>query len=132
MPGSVPNASPSTVLPHSACAAYTQARSFSMEANDYADGRRERSLLVATSRRRWDLSKPLTASQLGTLRAFFEARGGSAEAFYFYDLWDVPSAVYDASGAATLGRVTVRFEGRFQQTANWPRCAAAFAIVEVN
>lgn len=132
MPGSVPNATPTTVMPHSLCSAYTQSRAYGMEALDYADGRRERRLLTTTSRRRWDLSKRLTAAQLATLRAFFEARGGAAETFYFYDIWDVRTAVHDPTGAATLGRVTVRFDGAFSQSANWPRSEANFALVEVN
>lgn len=119
-------------MPHAMCRAYTQVRQIDMEHVDYSDGTRERALLVATSRRRWQMSRILGAAALSVHRAYFEARGGRAEPFYFYDLIDERSAVYDPTGVATLGRRTVRFDAPWSQSAAWPRSLASIQLIEIN
>jgi hypothetical protein len=86
--------------------------------NEYANGESQRRVIlgVGNSRKAWRLSKRLTSAQLATLRAFFEARRGGLEPFYFYDPWDTsPKFTPDPTGAATTGRYTVCFRGAWSQ-----------------
>jgi hypothetical protein len=83
----------------------------------YVDGTSQRQLLTGTSRRSWKFAKRLTPSQLSTLRTFYQACNGNQVAFYFYDPWET-SPLYggDPTGAATVGRHTVRFNSGWTQS----------------
>ena len=132
MPGSVLNAAPSTVLPKSLCRAFVHDRAYEVLENEYPDGASQRSRITLTSRKRWRLAKRLSASELGTLRAFYEARKGGHEPFYFYDPYETsPLFSHDPTGGALPGRYTVRFEGGWGQAA-WPaRLDCEIALVEL-
>lgn len=85
MPGSVQSAAPATVMPWSLCRAFVHSREYAVLGNDYRNGESQRDKLTATSRKRWHLAKRLKPADLATLRAFYEARNGPHEPFYFYD-----------------------------------------------
>jgi hypothetical protein len=132
MPGSVENAVPTTVFPHSLCRAFTHAREYVVLENEYANGESQRSTLAATSRKRWRLGKRLTPALLQQLRDFYDARHGPQEPFYFYDPWDTsPKFSYDPTGQSTTGRYTVRFEGTWEQMAGIGRADCGITLAEV-
>jgi hypothetical protein len=130
MPGSVSNAAPTTVLPWSLCLAFAHTREFAVLDNEYKNGESQRGKLVETSLKSWPLAKRLTPTLLATLRAFFDARKGSTEPFFFYDPWD-SGFTYDATGVQTLGRYTVRFEGTWNQTVGIGRADVDISLVEL-
>lgn len=131
MPGNVSNAAPTTVLPLSLCTKFVPSREIAMDENSYADGESQRALLVATSRKSWKLSKRLAPTALATLRAFYVARNGPQQPFYFYDPNDSGFS-YDPTGAATVGRYTVRFDGPWAQVIGLGRADVSdIALVEL-
>ena len=132
MPGSIQNAVPATVMPQSLCRAFMHAREYAVLENEYLNGESQRSRLADTSRKRWHLSKHLTATLLQQLRDFYDARKGPEEPFYFYDPYEtVPKFSYDPSGVATQGRYTVRFDGVWEQSVDLRRADIEIALVEL-
>ena len=70
--------------------------------------------------------------QLDALRAFYDARSGPTEPFYFYDPYDTnPRFSYDPTGLVTVGRYTVRFEGDWNQLTALGRSELNITLVEV-
>jgi len=132
MPGSVENAAPSTVLPWSLSRAFVRSQDYPVLENEYRNGESQRSVQATNSRKRWRLSKRLPPAQLQALRDFYEARKGPQEPFYFYDPWDTnPKFSYDPTGQATQGRYTVRFEGRWEQSAGIGLIEVSVELVEL-
>jgi hypothetical protein len=132
MPGSVLNAAPATVLPQSLCRTFVHERAYPLIENEYKNGESQRSVLATNSRRRWRLAKRLTPAALQTLRTFFDARNGPTEPFYFYDPYDTnPRFSYDPTGAVTVGRYTVRFNGDWSQSTGLSRAEVEITLVEV-
>jgi hypothetical protein len=132
MPGSVLNAAPATVLPQSLCRTFVHERAYPLIENEYKNGESQRSVLATNSRRRWRLAKRLTPAALQTLRAFFDARNGPTEPFYYYDPYDTnPRFSYDPTGVVTVGRYTVRFNGDWSQSAGLGRAEVEITLVEV-
>ena len=132
MPGSVQNAVPVAVFPHSLSRAFGHAREYIVIENEYRNGESQRSRLVETSRKRWRLSKRLTAAFLQQLRDFYDARKGPEEPFYFYDPWDTsPKFSHDPTGGATAGRYTVRCEGYWEQMVGMGRADIEITLIEL-
>ena len=132
MPGSLENAVPAAVLPQSLCRAFVHAREYPVIDNEYRNGESQRSVTASTSRKRWRLAKRLNAAQLQALRAFYEARNGPAEPFYFYDPYETsPKFSYDPAGQAVQGRYTVRFNCEWNQSASPGRGDVEIELVEV-
>lgn len=136
MPGSVANASPTTVMPQTLCSAFVESREWSVEINEYVDGSSQRTARTTTSRKRFQIGKRLNATQLLALRTFWDARKGPVEAFYFYNPFEasVGAAIgsnYDPSGVGTTGRYRVRFEGAWQQQMGMARGEASVELVEL-
>lgn len=132
MPGNVQNAAPSVVLPQSLCRSFVHERAYPLIENEYKNGESQRSVLATTSRKRWRLAKRLTPSALQTLRAFYDARGGTVEPFYFYDPYETnPKFSYDPTGQATTGRYTVRFNGDWQQSSEPGRSDVQIELLEL-
>jgi hypothetical protein len=101
-------------MPYALARAFRQERSRPADLNVYASGEVQRSLLTATSRKRWVLALPLTAAAKEAMLQFFLDQGGGMIEFLFYDLFEtVPKFSYDPTGAAVAGRYTARFEGRW-------------------
>ena len=133
MPASVANAAPSEVFPASLYSAFGRSQEYLVDVNEeYPDGSSQRAVRTSTSRKSWMLAKRITAAQLATLEAFYLARKGATEAFYFYDLWETsPLFTPDPTGAAVIGRYTVRFDGYFESLMGIGRVEAQFSIVEL-
>lgn len=117
MPGSVANAVSIGVMPFSLCTMFAASRQWSCDINEYPDGSSQRLYRTTTSRKRWEMSKRLSPAQneveLGT---FWNLCDGRTEAFYFYDLLDDKTAVYDATGTALTARYLVRFDNDWIQS----------------
>lgn len=100
--------------------------------SEYRDGGSQRSVFASTSRKRWRLAKRLTAAQLAELRAFYQARKGSTEPFYFYDPWETnPKFTYDPTGGSPVGRYTVRFQGSWSESAGLGRAVVQIELTEL-
>jgi hypothetical protein len=129
MPLNVQNAAPLLVMPFSLCTQYRRSQQYQVIANDYKNGESQRSAQTTTSRKSWDLSKRLMPALLAAQRAFFESVRGPYLPFYFYDVYETtPRFQYDATGAATAGRYTVRYV-----TTQWaPSVGIARADVSVS
>jgi hypothetical protein len=134
MPGNVANAAPVAVLPQMLCTAFQQTREIALQGNEYRNGESQRALQVSSSRRKWVLAARLSASALAALRSFYLARRGGTEPFYYYDPFAVVpiGSNYDPTGASSAGRVTVRFEGPWQQSMGIARTDIQVQLVEVN
>lgn len=112
MPGSVQIASPVGVLPQALFTAFSQISEYACLANTYANGEYQALALVSEYRGRWKQTRRLTPAVMQTLLTFFLAHNGPQIPFYVYDpLLTSPQFSYDATGTATTGRFTVRFEG---------------------
>ena len=132
MPGSVANAAPSEVLPHSLSRAFARSQEYVVLDNQYRNGESQRSALVSTSRKRWRLAKRLAPGALGDLRDFYDARNGPQEPFYFYDQYETsPKFTPDPTGQAIPGRYTVRFEGSFDQNIGIGRADVEIQLMEI-
>jgi len=132
MPGSVPNATPSTVLPQSLSRAFVHSREYPVVENEYRNGESQRAALAGNSRKRWRLAKRPTPAQLQSLRDFYEARKGPQEPFYFYDPYETnPRFSYDPTGQAVAGRYTVRFDNDWQQSCGPGRSDVEIQLVEI-
>jgi hypothetical protein len=132
MPGSVQNAAPAAVLPQSLSRAFVHAREYPVIDNEYRNGESQRSIKASTSRKRWRLAKRLTPGQLQALRAFYEARSGPAEPFYFYDPYETnPKFSYDPAGQAVPGRYTVRFNCEWSESLSLGRAEVEIELLEV-
>lgn len=132
MPDSVAAVSPTTVLPYSLAKDFQQIRMYAVDQNRYPDGTVQSSVISSSSRKRWILGRPCTAAQLAALRAFFIARTGQAQEFWFYDPSEtIPKFSYDNTGVATVGRYAVRFDGQFQQSLKSGPKPAQFALIEI-
>lgn len=105
-----------------------------MDLNVYANGEVQRSLLTATSPKRWVLALPLTAAAKEAMLQFFLGQGGGTIEFLFYDLFEtVPKFSYDPTGADVAGRYTVRNEGLWQSALRAGDLAgdASFGLIDV-
>jgi hypothetical protein len=121
-----------TVLPQSLSRAFGHAREYPLVGNEYRNGESQRSVLTATSRKRWTLQKRLTSTLLAELRAFYEARKGRMEPFYFYDPYEThPRFSYDPAGQQTAGRHTVRFNCDWEQATGPGRCDVSIELIEL-
>lgn len=127
MPGSVANASPTSVFPQTLCTAFAEIRDFPLLISEYHDGTRQRGQLGSTSRRTFKQSKRLTAAQNTTLKTFWDSVSGGLLPFLFYNPFEPGSGAigsnYDATGNNTQGRYTVVFRGGWQQTTELGRTA---------
>ena len=124
--GNVANAVPSGVMPASLCTAFTEMREYAALQNEYHDGTLERGLLAQTSRRTFKLTKRLSATDLATLKSFWDQKDGGMVPFFFYNPFDVASGQqigsnWDSTGNSTQGRVTVVFRGNWSQSTGLAR-----------
>lgn len=120
-------------MPLSLSMLFEQQRDFASRENEYALGEVQVRSMVTTSRKSWRLSKRLTPADYDTLLAFFHARGGPAQPFYFYDGTETsPKWGWDATGVSTTGRYMVRFlNQRWAAEQSLPRHTVDIEIGEV-
>lgn len=126
--GSVANAAPVTVMPASLCTAFAESLEVVALGVEYHDGTLERSRLAATSRRRFRLEKRLSTAALTALAAFWAARRGELEPFYFYH---GKEGAHDPTGVSTAGRYTVRFASAWSESWGMARADVALELVEL-
>lgn len=132
MPGLVSAANPTTVMPLSFSVAFVRSQEYPVRATVYPDGTYQATVQATTSRKRWRLVKRLSASAVQDLRNFYDARKGKVEEFYFYDPYETnPKFSYDATGVATVGRYTVRFDMPWSQGVGIRRSEVEVQLVEV-
>ena len=128
MPSSLQLAQPATVLPWSLCSSFQANYYWPVVTSElYPDGRVQQLVQAAQPRHSWSLSKKLAYTDWATLKAFYEARKGGLEPFYFY-----PERLhYDATGVSTTGRYTVRFNGQLQMQYNFSRFLISLQLMEI-
>mgnify|MGYP000308328220 FL=1 len=133
MPGSVAAASASAVLPLFISVSFEHARQWGVEDNTYVCGDSQCRTLTTTSRKTWRLTKRLTPDQWDDLLAFWIARNGTLDPFYFYDGTETtPRWTWDATGVSTTGRYTVRFGNtRMVGTLSIPRSETEIELIEI-
>jgi hypothetical protein len=132
MPGSVANASVSTVLPQWLARSFVRADEWRVDQNVYQNGEVQSRTQVTAQRLRWTAEPILTADELEDLKDFWLATLHGA--FYYYDPYEAAGAIgsnYDGTGSATTGRHKVRWEGAWQQTMNLGRFTVRLGLVEV-
>lgn len=130
MPGNVSNAAPMTVLPQVLCAFFERASGWRVEENEYANGEWQAQSMVTAPRYSWRLAAILDAAASAALAAFYLARKGEAEPFYFYDPYFAGFA-HDPTGVATEGRFTVRFVGSLSQPLALGRAQINLELVQL-
>ena len=125
MPGTLAYAAPTAVLPSNLCTSFVEPRAWPNVANDYADGNFQVRTDGANPRHSWNLSQRIPYATWAALKAFYNSV--HLGPFYFYP----NPANYDATGASTTGRYTVRFDGQFPSTYNMPRWDVSFSLLEI-
>ncbi len=135
MPGYVSPANPVTVLPKALSTIFSSTLDFPNLQSIYKSGEYQALPLVQNERRSWKQQRRLAHTEADALMAFYRARGGAAEAFWFYDPLLAAGEVgtnWDATGAPAAGRFAVRFEGPMKQAMNAPgRLTHDFALREL-
>lgn len=133
MPLNLAAAAPATVLPAALASAYERTDSYEVRISEYPSGESQRDVAASSLRRTWSLARSLRPAAYAALLAFYAARKGSLEPFFFYDPFDTaPFGSHDATGVATTGRYTVRFAGSLTATFGAPgRPEGRFGLVEV-
>ena len=131
MPGSVANAAPSTIFPVSLSAGFVHSREYPMVENQYRNGESQRQRLADTNRKSWRIRKRhMKQTDWEALQAFWTARRGPSQPFYFYDPWET-SPKFTMTPSGTTGRYTVRFDGVWQQSVNRNSVEVEISIIEL-
>ena len=135
MPGNIQTSTPTTVLPKGLCTGFTLVLDFPVAVNIYKSGEYQAALLVDNARRMWQLTRKLPSAGSDELAAFYLARGGAAQAFWFYDPFEAAGDAgsnWDSTGTVTNGRYCVRFDGGMgQQQARPGRQDSSFTLKEI-
>jgi hypothetical protein len=127
MPGIVAQAASAGVLPYSLAALFVEVREWPVRVDGpYADGNQNSSVQSEESRREWRLTRKLTADQYDALVAFYLARKGQLESFYFYPV----QAQHDPTGVSGAGRWLVGFSSGLSITHQVGRYPAEFGLVQ--
>lgn len=128
MPGDVSQAVATTVLPYSLASSYVECRTWPViENGPLPDGSYLKHLQGAADRREWQLERKPTGAQYNSLLAFWSARKGSHQAFYFYPV----QAQHDATGVSATGRFLVRFQGPLSTTHSIGLDSAGFGLIQL-
>lgn len=128
MPGIVTQAVATTVLPYALSSEFVESYDWPIVENGpFPDGSYVRHKQGTASRRGWRLSRRLSSAQFTDLLAFWTARKGTHEAFYFYPV----QAQHDATGVSTTGRFLVRFNGALNVTHTMGRDGSDFGLIQL-
>lgn len=128
MPGIVTQAVATTVLPYALASEFVECRTWPVVENGpLPDGSYVKYLQGAADRREWKLTRRLTGALYVSLLAFWEARKGSHQAFYFYPT----QSQHDATGVSATGRFLVRFLGTFSTTHSSGLDSAQFGLIQL-
>lgn len=119
---------PKGTLPTSLATKFTETHAAQVNINEYHDGSSHRFALVTSGRRKWTLSKRLTAFQIALLRDFQNTINGGA--FYFYN----PSETippFSPNPIGTAGLYLVRFNNDWSQVSRVGRSDLDIELMEV-
>jgi hypothetical protein len=130
MPGNVRNAMATVTMPATLSTQFVREQGFPVQVSVYRDGRSQREAQADTPQRQWRLAKRLAPVSLAELRAFYEARGGPLEPFFFYDPYETDPPFAPAP-AGDAGKYIVRFEGSFEQQSGIARADVNVTLVQV-
>ena len=130
MPGNVAAAVPVGVLPRIVASSYTEELRMEALSNTYPDGASDRLALALNVRHYFHLTEPLRPAAWQALWDFYLQHKGTP--FYMYNPREtVPPFSYDATGASTVGRYTVVFDGGWSETTSIARSQIGFSLREV-
>jgi hypothetical protein len=130
MPQNLNPANPVGVMPKQLCKAFQEELRLELLLNQYPDGSSDRNALALNPRHYFRMTQGLNGTDWDNMRQFFMLHQGKA--FYFYNLREtVPPFSYDPSGADTIGRYTVVFDGQWSDTYNVARTDVALQLREV-
>jgi hypothetical protein len=115
MPNNLTPAAPTDVMPAHLTRAFHEELRLEADLNMYPDGSSDRNPLALNNRRYFTMQETLLPDDWAALRTFFNAHQGRA--FYFYNPREtVPAFSWDSTGANTVGRYTVAFDGTWSET----------------
>jgi hypothetical protein len=115
MPNNLTPAAPTDVMPAHLSRSFHEELRLEADLNMYPDGNSDRNALALNNRRYFSMSQSLIPTDWSTLRTFFFAHQGRA--FYFYNPREtVPPFTSDPTGANTVGRYTVAFDGPWSES----------------
>ena len=126
MPGTLAYAAPTLVMPGNLCTAFSIATAWPEVTNGYPDGNYEGRVDGVNPRHQWALSQRLTYAAWLALKALWSSTRGYLP-FYFYP----NPQQFDATGANTVGRYVVRFDGQFPSTYGLPRWDVSLSLIEI-
>jgi hypothetical protein len=129
MPGNVQLAIPQGVFPYKLARSYQRQRKYEMRTTWFPDGSNVRKSYVASDQSAWVLTTRLQPSDVTVLLNFYSARGPYGIPFWYYDMDE--TRVFDPTGVATLGRYTVRFQGKISTTGTFPRLDSAVTLLQI-
>ena len=130
MPGTVNFSTPAAVFPGTLSRAFTETHAYEALVSEYHDGSSQRGALVSAPRHSWKLAKRLAPPEMAALREFIALH--IADTFYFYNPKETsPVNTWDATGAATAGRYTVRVNSDWSESVGIARTDAAVELIEV-
>ena len=132
MPAVLKPAAASVVMPKGLSMAFQEVLYLDADIDEYADGRSTRRVLAVNARRSFVTTRPLTDAKLAELRTFYLTVARYGKPFYMYNLRETaPPGSWDSTGASTVGRYTVVWEGGWQESLNLSRHQVSFKLREV-
>jgi hypothetical protein len=130
MPSNVIAAAPVDVFPAILATAFSEEVRVEALVNNYPDGSSDRAPLVTHPRKFFKQTTALTLAQWDALRTFYF--GHIAQPFYFYyGRETVPPYTSDPTGADTVGRYTVVFDGGYSDAIGQGRSTVSSGLREV-
>jgi len=130
MPGTVIFSTPVAVFPGTLSKAFTETQTYTALVSEYHDGSSQTGARVSAPRHSWKLAKRLNPAGMTALSAFIALH--IADTFYFYNPKETsPANTWDATGAATAGRYTVRINSDWSESIGLARTDAAVELIEV-
>jgi hypothetical protein len=130
MPQNINPANPIGVMPKQLCKSFQEELRLEALLNQYPDGSSDRNALALNVRHFFRVTQGLNGTDWAAMRQFYLNHQGKS--FYFYNLREtVPPWSYDPSGANTVGRYTVVFDGQWSDTYNIARTDVALQLREV-
>lgn len=122
------------VMPWKLARSFVRSQSFPLITNHYRNGEQQVRALAVGNRKLWEIEVALTAANLTALRDFYVAHSGPLIPFLFYDVTETsPAFSYDATGIASTGRWTVRFDSPWEHAlgVGQLRGAVGLRLIEV-
>ena len=130
MPDNIIPAAPTDVMPAALCGAFHEEHRLEAFVNAYQDGSSDRAAKVLNSRRFFKMTRPVTKTQYEDLYTFYSNH--LVQPFWFYNPFEsVPPYTADPTGASTVGRYAVVFDGSWSEEVRAGRSHVSFGLREV-